>query len=350
VVLDAAESAVTGQRPVAGPAPLGARQIPVPQIPVHLPTDDLTAGGPSYEVMFLLDAADGRIPDLRRALGPLGDSLVVVGGDGLWNVHVHVDDVGAAVEAGMAVGRPYRIRVTHFAEQLRAASTPGAERRLTGRGVVVIAAGEGLVDLFTQAGARVVRGGPGRRASTGQILQAITDSRCAEVVVLPNDRDSVAAAEVAAAAARDEHGVRVAVIPTNAQVQGVAALAVHEPGRPFDQDVLEMTAAARHARSGGVTIASKDAMTTAGPCRAGDVLGVIEVDFAVVGGDLFTVAREVLERLVGGGGELVTVVAGVGGDELAERCSAYLAAEHPTLDVVRYDGGQERYPLLFGVE
>lgn len=346
VVLDAAETAVTGKRPVSDQQPLGTRAIPVP-----LPSGDLTEDGPAYEVMFLLDAEDDRIAALRRQLAPLGDSLVVVGGDGLWNVHVHVDDVGAAVEAGIEAGRPHRIRVTHFAEQIVQRSTgAGMPSHRQGRKVVMVAAGDGLVDLFQEAGAVVVRGGPGRRPSTGQLLEAVTESGAAEVVLLPNDRDSVPASEAAAQTAREELGVQVAVIRTNAQVQGLAALAVHEPGRTFEQDVLEMTAAARHARSGAVTVAVKQAMTTAGPCEPGDVLGAIEGDFVVVGGDLFTVATDVLERLLGGGGELVTVVAGADGRELADRCAAHLAGAHPTVDVVVYDGGQDRYPLLIGVE
>jgi len=344
VILDAAETAVTGKRPIGSTAPLGARAIPVP-----LPTGDLTPEGPAYEVMYLLDADDQAIPRLRRALAPLGDSLVVVGGDGLWNVHVHVDDVGAAVEAGIETGRPYRIRVTHFAEQVDRRGGHLAPAR-TGRKVVVVAAGAGLEELFAQAGASVVPARPGRRPSTGQILEAIRDAGAAEMIVLPNDPDSIAVAEAAAQAVRDEGGTRVAVIPTSAQVQGLAALAVHEPGRTFEEDVLHMTSAARHARSGAVTVAARRAMTTAGPCEPGDVLGVIEGDFVVVGDDLFHVATRVLERLLGGGGELVTFVAGADGTALAERCASYLAAEHPTVDVVVYDGGQERYPLLVGVE
>jgi uncharacterized protein len=140
------------------------------------------------------------------------------------------------------------------------------------------------------------------------------------------------------------------VIPTNAQVQGLAALAVHEPGRSFEEDIVAMSAAARHARSGAVTVAARQAMTTGGPCEPGDVLGVIEGDFVVVGHDLFEVAAEVLERLLGGGGELVTLVAGVDAQGLAERGADYLRDEHPTVDVVVYDGGQQRYPLLVGVE
>jgi DAK2 domain fusion protein YloV len=345
VVLDAAETAVTGRRPVSGHQPFGSRAIPVP-----LPSGDLTAEGPAYEVMFLLDADDERIPSLRSALAPLGDSLVVVGGDGLWNVHVHVDDVGAAVEAGIEAGRPHRVRVTHFAEQVDRRTATGRPVVRSGRTVVVVAAGPGIGDLFVQAGATVVPGGPGRRPSTGDVLEAIVSAGAAEVVVLPNDRDSIAAAEAAARTAREENDVRVAVIGTTAQVQGLAAMAVHEPGRVFQQDVLEMTAAARHARSGAVTVAAKQAMTTAGPCEPGDVLGAIEGDFVIVGDDLLTVANQVVERLLGGGGELVTLVAGADADDLAARCAQQLESLHPTVDVVVYAGGQPRYPLLVGVE
>ena len=145
------------------------------------------------------------------------------------------------------------------------------------------------------------------------LLEAIAASGAAEVVVLPNDPDSVRVAEIAARTAEEDHGIRVAVIPTQAQVQGLAALAVHEPGRSFDQDVLEMTATARHARHGAVTVAARQAMTMAGPCEPGDVLGVIGGDFVVVGEDLDDVACGVLDRLLGGGGELVTLVSGADG-------------------------------------
>jgi DAK2 domain fusion protein YloV len=343
VILDAAETALTGRRPIPVTAPIGAHRIPIPT-----EQDALTAGGPAYEVMYLLDADDAQVPALKERLGRLGDCLVVVGGDRLWNVHVHVDDVGAAVEAGIAAGRPHRIQVTHFAEQVAEARARRSTR--TGRQVVAVAAGPGLEKLFGEAGATVVVGGPGNRPSTGMILDAIHASGAQEVIVLPNDADSVRAARAAAQTAEGDEGVRVAVIPTEAQVQGLAALAVHEPGRPFDQDVLEMTATARHARHGAVTVAVKQAMTMAGPCEPGDVLGVVAGDFAVVGADLDTVANDVLERLLAGGGELVTIVAGDGGGELARRTAAGVEERHPHVDVMVYDGGQERYPLLMSVE
>ncbi len=343
VILDAAETAVTGHRSVAVAASIGAHVIPTP-----IPTGDLTADGPGYEVMYLLDAEDEQIAGLRSRLGALGDSVVVVGGEGLWNVHVHTDDVGAAVEAGIEAGRPRRIRVTHFAEQISRAREKRAERR--GRAVVAVVAGEGLAAIFAEAGAHVLVGGPGRRPSTDEILQAVLASGAQEVVVLPNDPDSLGVAEAAAAAAEESAEVRVVVVPTRAQVQGIAAIAVHEPGRSFDADVVQMTSAARGTRHGAVTIAAKQAMTTAGPCEAGDVLGVLQGDFAIVGSDPVEVGTAILERMLAGGGELVTLVTGAGAGDLAEQCEAWIESHHAGVDVVTYAGGQERYPLLLAVE
>jgi uncharacterized protein len=367
VVLEAARSALSGE-----PVPLDrwgtdrgstAEGAPADPPRADRSTHDLAEEGPSYEVMYLLEADDRSVPALREALLPLGDSLVVVGGEGLWNVHVHVDDVGAAVEAGIAAGRPHRIRVTHFAEQRRRGAEPadtpaptrtppsaGSAEHAGTRRVLVLAFGPGLADVFSEAGAAVVEAAVDRRPSTGQLLDAIRATAAAEVVLVPNDRDVVPAAEAAARLARDEHGIRVAVIPTTAQVQGMAALAVHDPARPLEADLVEMTAAARHARSGAVTVAARRAITTAGLCEPGDVLGVVEGDFAVVGDDLLAVAVEVVERMLGGGGELFTIIAGADGDQLARDCARHLAEQHPTVDVLVYDGGQDRYPLLLGVE
>lgn len=350
VILDSAERVLTGRRPTRGPAAgvVRARSIPIPLVE-ESPGEDLSADGPAYEVMYLLDAEDAAVPSLRTTLGGLGDSLVVVGGGGLWNVHVHTDDVGGAIEAGLSAGRPYRIRVTHFAEQIAARSP---RRGRTGRAIVAVAASPALGALFEEAGAVVVLADVGSRPSTEMVLSAITGTGAAEVVVLPNDSDSVRVAEVAARMAEESGAARVAVIKTVAQVQGLAAMAVHEPGRSFDADILEMTATARHVRHGAVTIAARQAMTMAGPCEPGDVLGVIAGDFAVVGADLYGVAEIVTERLLGGGGELVTLVAGAAEEApvLASRCVDHLRRKYPHVDVVVYDGGQGRYPLLIGVE
>ncbi|MEU8225483.1 DAK2 domain-containing protein [Kribbella sp. NPDC048915] len=300
--------------------------------------------GPAYEVMYLLDAPDDKIADFRQALAGLGDSVVVVGGDGLWNVHVHTDDVGTAIEHGIDIGRPHRIRVTHFDDQLH------HHEPAPGRAVIAVVAGDGLAELFTEAGARIIRGGPGRRCSTGELLQAIEQSQAPEIVILPNDSDSIAVAEAAATAARQD-GVRVAVIPTRAQVQGLAAIAVHDPGRSFDDDVVHLSAAAGQTRHGAVTIAVKDAWTMAGRCRIGDALGVVDGDFALITEDLESAAVAVVDRLLGGGGELLTIVTGRDADPaLAGAVERHVRRHRKDVDVMVYDGGQDRYPLLIGVE
>jgi dihydroxyacetone kinase-like predicted kinase len=252
--------------------------------------DELPEDGPAYEVMYLLDADDAEVPALRERLLALGDSLVVVGGDGLWNVHVHVDDVGAALEAGLAHGRPHRVRVTHFRDELRArAEAIRSAGEVASRAVLAVVFADGLAQLFEQAGARVLRATSGARPATAHVLAAVRDTvrttGATEVVVLTNDREVVPVAEAAAELARREDGTRVTVVPTRAQVQGLAALAVHEPSRSFERDLVEMTAAARHARAGAVSVAAHPAPTAAGPCRAGDVLGEVEGEVTVVGHD-----------------------------------------------------------------
>lgn len=335
----AARSMRTPIRPLAALTALADCDDPATGHPV--------IGGPAYEVMYLLDAEEPAVAALRVRLASLGDSLVVVGGSGLWHVHVHVDDPGAAVEAGVEAGRPHRIRITHFGDQVARRAAP---QRQAGVAVVACAAGPGLAELFRDAGAIVVRGGPGRRPSTGELLDAVHATGARDVVVLPNDDDTQAVADAAARTAR-EGGLRVSVLPTRAQVQGLAAIAVHESELDFEEDLVRMSAAAGGCRDGAVTVAARDAITTAGPCRIGDALGVVQGDFAVVGADLAEVARQVLDRLLSGGGELVTVVRGGEADDaLVAAVRDHLRRQYRGLEVTVLDGGQERYVLLLGVE
>ncbi|MCO7238719.1 Dak phosphatase, partial [Aeromicrobium sp. CnD17-E] len=338
VVLDATERALTGRAPT--PA---AQHVPTP---LAASGDDFVEGGPAYEVMYLLDADESEIAPLRHTLDALGDSLVVVGGDRLWNVHVHVDDVGAAIEAGLQAGRPYRIAVTHFADQV--ARQQGRQR--SGRAVVVAATGAGLADLCREAGAHVLEFTRERPVDVATMLETLRGLDAEEVVVLPNNQRYVGLFDAAAKQVRAD-GVRVAVIPTHAQVQGLAALAVHDPGRDFDEDVVAMSSAAAHTQHGAVTVAVEPGITMAGPCEAGDVLGVVSGDFAVVGSDVAEVADAVLDRLLSPTAELVTLVVGDGADHtVAQTLSRRLRDERVDVDVVVYEGGQENYPLFVAVE
>ena len=305
------------------------------------------AGSPEfgYEVQFLLDAPADVLGDLRARLGTLGDAVVIVSGAGTHNVHVHVNDVGAAIEAGVEVGRPHRITVTRFADQV--ASVAASDLR---RGVVAVCPPGRLSDLFRAAGASTVPGGLGRRCTPSELAAALRSCQADHVVVLPNDRDLRGVADAAADLVRTD-GVLAAVLPTRSPVQGLAALAVHDPARRFGDDVVAMSAAAAATRYAAVTIAVQDAQTSAGPCHAGDVLGLIDDDVAVIGEDIVDVSRGLLDRLLIGGGELVTLVTGADAPlGLVEHLGEYLEATRPAVDVSSYDGGQPLHPLLIGVE
>ncbi|MFF9154130.1 DAK2 domain-containing protein [Streptomyces sp. NPDC014846] len=312
--------------------------------------DGAEPGGPAFEVIYLLEADDAAVARLRARLDALGDSLVVVGGDGLWNVHVHVDDAGAAVEAGVEAGRPYRIRITHFG--LGDVHTGGERppRERVQRAVVAVVPGEGLAGLYAEAGATTVLARPGEPPASGELVQALRRAHAREVVLLPNDAELRHTAAAAAEQARTE-GIRVALIPTRSAVQGIAALAVHEPERRFDEDVVQMTSAAGATRYAEVVVAEHQSWTTAGICQAGDVLGLIDGDVAVIGPDVTATAETLLDRMLQAGGELVTLVVG---DEapatVAGRLETRVRESYLAVDTVVYPGGRQGALLLIGVE
>ncbi|MFB7027906.1 MULTISPECIES: DAK2 domain-containing protein [unclassified Streptomyces] len=394
---------------VTGRTPDRPRTAPLP--PAAPREDCAGEDGPAYEVIYLLEADGPAVELLRSRLDALGESLVVVGGDGLWNVHVHVDDAGAAVEAGVEAGRPHRIRITHFASAAppapgrRAAQGAGSgaddrygtdgahgDRYGTGdgyahacgtggdgyahacgtggdgyahacgteddaargervpRAIVAVVPGEGLAGLCAEAGATTVRTRPGEPPAEDELVEAVRRAHAREVVLLPNDTDLRETAAAAAERVRAE-GVRVALVPTRSAVQGIAALAVHEPGRRFDEDVVAMTAAAGATRYAELAVAEHRSFTSAGVCQAGDVLGLIEGDVAVIGKDLTETARTVLDRMLSAGGELVTlVVADDTPPGLAADLERHVRRGYLAVDTTTYHAGAEAPPLLIGVE
>jgi len=346
LVLDALVTTVTGVEP---DRPSLARR-PERGHPHHAHDhDDLPhqpPPGPGSEVQYLLaDSDEAAVARLHERLAALGDSLVVVGvdtpGGREWNVHVHVADVGAAIEAGIEAGRPYRISVTPLAPVRPPAPVPDA------RAVVAIVPDGRLAELFADEGATVVPCGPDG-VTEDDVLAAVLGSGAAGVVVLPNDPTVTAVASRAAERAREE-GRDVAVVPTRSPVQGLAALAVADPARRFGDDVITMAEAAAATRWAEVTVAEHEALTSAGRCAPGDVLGSAEGDVLLIGAEPAAVACELLDRMLSAGGELVTLVAGADG-ALADAVCAHLAGAHPTVEVTRYDGAPEGIGLQVGVE
>ncbi|TFV45468.1 DAK2 domain-containing protein [Blastococcus sp. TF02A_35] len=339
LVLDALVRTVTGVEPVraAFALPLHHRHEHAP----HQPPP-----GPGSEVQYLLaDTDEAAVERLQRRLAELGDSLVVVGVDTPtgreWNVHVHVSDVGAAIEAGVEAGRPHRISVTPLAPVRPPEPVHGL------RAVVAVVHSDGLAALFSAEGVRVVVCGEGG-VTEDDVHDEIVASGAQEVAVLPNDPDLLPVASRAATRAR-EAGREVGVVPTRSPVQGLAAVAVADPERRFGDDVIAMAEAAAATRWAEVTVADQEALTSAGLCRPGDVLGSAEGDVVVIGPEPAAVACDLLDRLLSAGGEMATLVVGPD-EELGEAVCAHLSSAHPTVEVVRYGGGPATLPLQIGVE
>jgi DAK2 domain fusion protein YloV len=362
VLLDALVEVVTGQAPATAPLARVARDPRLLTVARETGSADY-----EYEVQYLLDASGAEVAGLKAALAGLGDSLVVVGtGEPTsadqpllptWNVHIHVNDVGAAIEAGVRAGRPYRISVTRFADQRAATITANVGAKVGDRafdeqaqGVVVVTSGAGLAEIFAAEGALVVDGGPTNNPSTAEILAAIHATRAGRVVLLPNDSNVQAVAAAAADEARAA-GVEVGVVPTRSPVQALAAMAVRDGSRRFNDDVIVMAEAAGACRWAEVTIAVRDALTVAGRCLAGDVLALVEGEVNLIGQDLRATAVNLLDRMLAGGGEMVTLIVGAGAPaELGDLLARHIAGAWPFVEVHVYHGGQPHYPLLVGVE
>jgi uncharacterized protein len=297
----------------------------------------------AFEVQYLLDTAAGYTDEsadaLRAELARLGDSVVVVGtGEGTWNVHVHTDDAGAALEAGIAAGRPYRISVSQFDE-------PGPRPKPAA--VIAIVPGAALGALFESEGVRVVAED---EPTSHDVVAAVLGTGAREVVLLPNNAQITHLADAAAEQVR-ERGVRVAVVPSRSPVQGLAAVAVHDSSRRFDDDVVAMAEAAGATRFAEVAIAERESLTSAGICQAGDVLGLIDGEVVEIGRGTLAVALAVSDRLLGIGAELMTVLVGAAAPPgLGQLLRRHVRDRSPLTEVSVYEVGQPDVPLIIGVE
>jgi DAK2 domain fusion protein YloV len=315
------------------------------------------AASPRFEVMYLLGDCDvGSVETLRARLEELGDSVAIAtsgfgeagrAGAGQYSVHVHADDAGAAVEAGIAVGTPSRIQITSLSD--------GADRLPAGswsreRAVLAVVDGNGAEALFTGEGAAVLRLAPDAPISAQHLLHALVNSGAAQVMVLPNGY--VAAEEiVAGCAVASDWGIDMVPVPTASMVQGLAAVAVHDPERRLVDDGYTMARAAAGARHGSVRVAAEEALTWAGTCKPGDGLGIAGDEVVVVGDSVVAAGAGLIDLLLAAGGELVTVLTGEGeGPEVGAALVDHVHRHHLGTEVVTFHTGHRGDAVLIGVE
>jgi len=318
-----------------------------------------------YEVMYFLDLPDASIDSFKQGWGAIGDSIVVVGGDGLWNCHVHTNTIGAAIEVALDLGgRPRQIRVTDLFEEVadehaaREAQLGGTARSAAPAAtvlpavtcaIVAVASGDGLVELFGQLGVQgVVTGGQTLNPSTAELLAAVEAVNAHQVVVLPNNKNIIAVAEQLDALTTK----RVAVVPTRSMPEALAALVVYDPEADAVANQAEMAEAAEAVAAGEITQAVRDSASPAGPITTGDWIGIVRGDGIVaVSGSLEGAATALLDQLVEAGREIVTIVTGADASPAhTDALMAWLGHNRPGVQVEVHRGGQPLYPYLFGVE
>jgi DAK2 domain fusion protein YloV len=357
LLLDAFLHVVAG-RPLPEPA------TPAPAVPAPQQMDVAGAAGDvgdvgdlRYEVMYFLEAPDETIPAFRDVWAGIGDSIVVVGGDGIWNCHIHTDDVGSAIEAALDVGRPRQIRVADLLEQVQ------EERWVREAGVipevapafesvacavVAVGTGEGIGRIFHSLGVhQLVAGGQSMNPSTAQLLDAIDAAPANQVVLLPNNTNIVPVAEQAASVSAK----KVRVVPTRGIAEGFAALLEYDPASGADDNATTMAEAAARVVSAEITRAVRTSVREAGVINEGDYLGLSRAGIEVVAASLVEAGQDLLAKLVDDGHEIVTIIEGEGATKAdTRRLTDWLQEHRPGVTPEVHHGGQPLYPYLFSIE
>ena len=337
---------------VEGWSPTNAGSTPDEEVEEGARTENLR-----YEVMYLLDAADESIAAFKEVWSGVGDSIVVVGGDGVWNCHIHTNDIGAAIEAAIDIGRPRQIRVTDLAEQVEeerwVREAPAGPADLAGGGagpvvtaVVAVVAGEGIGRIFRSLGVqRLVPGGQSMNPSTAQLLDAVESLDAAQVVLLPNN-DNIEPVAKQVDVLTDK---QVRVVPTGSIVEGFAALMAYDPAAGAAENAEAMTASSERVVPAAVTRAVRDADTEAGRVHEGEWIGISRAGVVSVGSSPSDAAIGLLDTLVAKDHELVTVIEGDGATASdTRRITEWLHEAGVSAEV--HHGGQPLYPYLLGIE
>ncbi|MYI36743.1 MAG: DAK2 domain-containing protein [Acidimicrobiaceae bacterium] len=365
LLFDACLAEIDG-RPMPEAPELSAAPAPAAVASEARPVEESSIADLRYEVMFLLDAPDPSVDGFKAAWQEIGDSIVVVGGDGIWNCHIHTDDIGAAIEAGIAVGRPHRIQITDLLDQAAehsesfeapdqllslddASSAPAVQITEADQcSVVAVGAGAGVVEILMSMGAnRVVAGGQSMNPSTAELLAAVDSLPTGHVVVLPNNKNIIPVAEQV----DGETERTVCVVPTRSVVEGIASLLAFSPGATAAQNSEAMADAAESVTPGEVTQAVRDASSSAGPITTGDWLGIGPDGIAAVESDAAAAATALLSTIIDDDHELLTVLTGTDADAATtEAIVGHVAEHHPDVEVEVTEGGQPLYPYYFGLE
>jgi DAK2 domain fusion protein YloV len=298
-----------------------------------------------YCTEFVIHARQLNAETVRQRLRDFGDSLLVVEAPGLVRVHLHSARPQEATAYGRTLGTVTNERVVDMAAQFRAVAQHAASH--PDLAIVAVAAGEGIEALFRSLGAVVVRGGQTMNPSAGDIRAGIEATGAHDVIVLPNNRNVVLAAEQAARAI----GPRVRVLPSRSIPQGVAALVAMNPDLAPGENLANMGAAIANVASGEVTRAARSTRIHGVDIREGQPIALINGDLALAAETIDDAVRLCAERMLNGRSDaILTLYAGEGvGREEAETLASSIRSSLGR-DVEVVEAGQPHYPYLIGIE
>jgi DAK2 domain fusion protein YloV len=325
----------------------------------HIHTDEIEFG---YCTEFMVRFEEDKLArhpfseeTFRRELSRFGDSLLVVADDELVKVHIHSETPGEVLTYGQRYGSLINIKIENMREQH--ANIVGKEAEAPSRadveevkpyGIVTVAMGAGVAELFRSIGAHaVIEGGQTMNPSTEEIADAIRSANAETVFVLPNNKNVVMAAKQAAELSER----RVIVIPSKTVPQGMAALLAFNPAQSAEQNEQSMTAALSRVKTGQVTVSVRDTTIEGIEIQKGDYMGLADDRIIVADKDKIAVTKQLLDALIDEESEIVTILYGEDATEVeVETIVAYLETEHDEVEVEIHNGQQPLYPFVISVE
>lgn len=320
-----------------------------------------------YDVQFILLGNNLDVLTVRNTIDAMGDSTVVVGDEQTIKVHVHVKDPGRPLSYGISLGQITDVVVENMQMQMEeiiqapvasvsrlptipalatAVSAPTLEPGQIG--VVAVAAGPGLAEVFRSLGAvGVVNGGQTNNPSTEEIFQAIQDVPSDKVIVLPNNKNIILAAE----AARDLSSKQVAVVPTRTAPQGFSAMLALNPDGELAETAVSMQTAAQQVATGEITRATRSVTLDGVVVNEGEVIGLVNGRLSSANLALTAVLDDVLAGMGLEDREIVSLYYGQDITEAeAEEIAAHIENAYPDVEVELLPGGQPHYFYILGAE
>jgi uncharacterized protein len=321
------------------------------------------ARGYGYDVQYIIHGKNLDLDAVRAAIGRMGDSMVVVGDPSMIKVHIHVHDPGLPISYGAKLGVLRDVVVENMQAQSEdyiarrsgseeSFAEPAPSVKVGDIAVVAVAPGEGLARVFRDLGvAHVVSGGQTMNPSTEEILHAVESLNTDKVIILPNNKNIILAAEQAAQLANQRGDHRVVVIPTRTVPQGITAMLSFSAEGDFDSVIEAMQEARNNVVTGEVTTATRSVELDGVNVETGQVIGLVDGKLAVSGDDVPTVVHDLLDRMNAREREVITMYYG---DHVSEAEATALADDlrrdfpNQEFDVIR--GGQPYYHYILSAE